>query len=356
MNQRNLARVLIVISVLFVLSSGPAMALKKKEPATKTIRGQVVDKTNQPVAGAKVFIRNVSKKTTTVLTSDETGLFSIYGLDPKIDYILHAEFGKLASEQKTVSGYLNRMDNFLTFELVEKIHSSSGNTPSGFDRVEVELVGADQFRLVADWYEPQGTTEKFPAVLLIHDFGEDRHTWDSFIQSALLPKGLGVLNIDLRGHGGSTSKGNGKVQAQPGWIMDPKQFPADVEAAVNWLKSKERVDVNRLACIGGGMGADLAFFASGKFEEVRTAVALSSTAEVAQTWAKDIQNFQPHSILYIAAQGDLPGLDSSHQLERLTGFPVQVRIVLNSNLKGSKLVSDIQEVSQMVLDWIQKSM
>jgi len=356
MNQRNLARVMLVISVLLVFSGAAALALKKKEPPTKTIRGQVVDKTNQPVLGAKIFIRNVSKKTTTVLTSDESGLFSIYGLDPKIDFIVHAELGKLASEKKTVSGYLNRMDNFLNFELVETIPPSSGDTPSGFEQIEVELVGADQFRLAADWYEPKGTQEKFPTVLLIHGFGEDRHTWDPFIQSYLLPKGWGVLNIDLRGHGRSTSKGNEKVQAQPSWIMDPNQFPADLEAAVNWLKSKKRVDVNRIACIGGGLGADLAYLASGKFEEIRTAVALSSTAEISQTWARGIQNFQPHSILYIATQGDPPGLDSSHQLEKLTGFPVQVRVVLNSNLKGSKLVCDIPEVSQLVLEWIQKSM
>ena len=356
MKQRNFIKGMIVILVFLELCGMDALALKKKEPRTKTIRGQVVDKTNQSVSGAKVYIRNASKNTTTIVVSDESGVFAIYGLDPQIDYIVHAETRALTSEKKTVSRYLDRADNFLTLELVETIRANSGNVPPSPDRVEVELGGGISFKLVADWYQPKGAKEKFPAVLLIHSFGEDRHSWDSFIQNFLLPNGFGVLNLDLRGHGGSTIRGNETVPALPSWLSDPNQFPADIEVAVKWLKLKEGVDINRVACIGGGVGADLAYFASGKFEEIRTAIAVSPTAENIQTWAKGIQNFQPHSILYVAAQGDPSAIDSSRQLEKLTGFPVQVRIISDSSLKGSKLVGDSLVVSQMVLDWIQKSM
>ena len=355
MKQRNFAKIMVVILVFFGLYGADALALKKKEPPTKTIRGQVLDKANQPVKGAKVFIRNASKNTTTVLSSDESGVFSIYGLDPKIDYIVHAETQGLTSGKITVSRYLERADNFLTLSLVETIQTSSGNPQSNPDRVEVELRGDPSFKLMADWYQPQGAKEKFPAILLIHSIGEDRHSWDSFIQTYLLPKGFGVLNLDLHGHGGSTLKGNEPVKVPPSGITDPNQFPTDIEAAVKWLKSKEGVDINRIACMGGGVGADLAFFASGKFEEVRTAIAVSPTAENVEVWTKGIQNFQPHSILYIAAQEDSTAINSSRQLEKLTGFPVQVRIIRDSNLKGSKLVGESREVSQMVLDWIQKS-
>jgi dienelactone hydrolase len=354
MKLRNFATVMIVISVFLELCGTDALASKKKVPPTKTIRGLVVDKTNQSVAGAKVFIRNASKNSTTVLVSDESGVFSIYGLDPKIDYIVHAETRGLASEKKTISRYLERADNFLTLELVEVAHTTSGNVPSSSDRVEVELERDASFRLVADWYQPQGAKEKFPAVLLIHDIGEDRHTWDPFIQTYLVGRGFGVLNLDLRSHGGSTMKGTEKIPALPSRASELNQFPADLEAAVKWLRSKEGVDINRIACVGGGVGADLAFFASGKFEEIRTAIAVSPTAETAQTWAKGIQNFQPHSILYVAAQGDPAAIDSSRQLEKLTGFPVQVRIISDSGLKGSKLAAESPEVSKIILDWIQK--
>lgn len=351
------AKLIIGISLILAIYNNDVLALKKKkEPPTKTIRGQVVDKANQPVTGAKVFIRDASKNKTTILISDESGLFSIYGLDPKIDYIVHAETRTLASEKKTISQYLERADNFLSLELLEPIHTNPGNPLFSPVRVEIEAGGNFSFKLVADWYQPLEAKGKFPAVLLIHGFGEDRHGWDSFIQNVLLPKGFGVLNLDLRAHGESHLKGNEKVQALPSEVTNSNQFPADIEAAVKWLKSKDGVDFNRIACIGGGIGADLAYFASGKFEEIRTAIALSPTGEFAQTWAKGIQNFQPHSILYIAAQGDSSAIDSCQQLEKLTGFPVQVRIIHDSNLKGSRLIGESPEVSQMVLDWIQKSL
>lgn len=356
MDHRIFAKLMIGILLFLTFYDSEVLALKKKDPPTKTIRGEVVDKTNQPVAGAKVFIRNASKDKTTILISDESGLFSIYGLDPKIDYIVYAETKTLTSEKKTISRYLDRADNFLTLGLVEEIHTKSGNLSYSPDRVEIEPGGSVSFKLVADWYKPIGAKEKFPTVLLIHGLGEERHSWDSFIQNYLLPKGFGVLNLDLRGHGESTLNGNDKVQALPVGVTDPIQFPADIEAAMKWLKSKEGVDFNRIACMGGGIGADLAYFASGKFEEIRTAIALSPTAEIAQTWAKGIQNFQPHSILFVAAQGDPAAIDSCQQLEKRTGFPVQIRIIHDSSLKGSRLVAGSPEVSQMVLDWIQKSL
>jgi hypothetical protein len=109
-----IARFIFGISLFLAFYDNDALALKKKEPRTKTIRGQVVDKTNQPVTGAKIFVLDASKNKTTILTSDESGLFSIYGLDPKIDYIVHAETRTLTSEKKTISRYLERADNFLS--------------------------------------------------------------------------------------------------------------------------------------------------------------------------------------------------------------------------------------------------
>ena len=355
MTQLNAARTMTLISILLVLFGVDSFALKKKEPPTKTIRAQVVDKANQSMPGAKVFVRNVSKDTTSVLVSDDNGMVSIYGLDPKIDFEVHAEFGELASKKKTVSAFLNRMDNLLVFVLSERKASSSASAPAGSNRIEVQLDCADEFKLSADWYAPVEKTGKSPVVILVHGFGEDRHSWDPFIQSYLLPKGFGVLNIDLRGHGRSISKGNDQVQAQQSWIADPRQFPVDMDAAVKWLKSKEGIDVNRIACIGTELGADLAYFASGKFEEIRTAVAVSCSAELAQLWTKGISNFQPHSILYVVAQGDQSGLESAHELERLTGFPVNLKVVESSNLRGSNLIRGNSEVSQIILDWLQKS-
>ena len=47
---------------------------KRRNLPTKSIHGHVVDARKKSIVGAKVFIRNVNKKTTTTLITDENGL------------------------------------------------------------------------------------------------------------------------------------------------------------------------------------------------------------------------------------------------------------------------------------------
>jgi hypothetical protein len=104
--------------------------------------------------------------------------------------------------------------------------------------------------------------------------------------------------------------------------------------------------------IGCDLGADLAFLASGKYEEIRSAVALSGSVENAKHLVGGIENFQPHSILYVATQGDSAAAESAHQLEKLTGFPVRVQIYENSAAHGSQILQDLPEASLLIMDWL----
>ena len=152
-----------------------------------------------------MFIRNVNKKTTTTLITDENGLYAIYGLDPKVDYEVHAEYGKFVSEKRSVSSFLDRFDNVFNFELGSSStpNATSGTAVSG---QAVLLNTTDQVKLAGDWYSPVGGDAKLPAVLLVHGFGQDRRQWDSFVRERLLPAGFAALTLDLRGHGGSKEK------------------------------------------------------------------------------------------------------------------------------------------------------
>src|SRR3954454_22388268 len=90
-------RLLIIFMSLGLLFLGSCASLneaKEKEPRMKSIRGHVTDDQKNPIVGAKVFIKNTTKNTTTILVTDEKGVYSIFGLDPKADYEVHAEYGK----------------------------------------------------------------------------------------------------------------------------------------------------------------------------------------------------------------------------------------------------------------------
>jgi pimeloyl-ACP methyl ester carboxylesterase len=338
---------------LFLLNPLPTQALKKKDPPTKSIHGHVVDARKRSIVGAKVFIRNVNKKTTTTLITDENGLYAIYGLDPKVDYQVHAEHGKFVSETKSVSSYLDRFDNVFNFEL----GSNTSNVRSGtnLSGQAVLLNTADQVKLAGDWYAPSGGGDtKVPAVLLVHGFGQDRRQWDAFVRERLLPAGFAALTLDLRGHGASKEKAGASVSAEARWSSDPKQFPLDINTAIQWLKARSEVDVNRIAMIGCELGADLAFLASGKYEEVRSAVVISGDADNAGALAKSAPDFQPHSILFLATQGDSQAASSAREFEKRTGFPVRVQIYENSEARGIKILQDFPESAGLVIDWLKK--
>ena len=102
------------------------------------------------------------------------------------------------------------------------------------------------------------------------------------------------------------------------------------------------------------LGADLAFLASGKYEEVRSAIVISGDAANAEALAKAVPDFQPHSILFIATQGDLQGASSAREFEKRTGFPVRVQIFENSEARGVKILQDIPDAATIVIDWLKK--
>ena len=339
---------------LVLVSSLTLEAKKKKEPPTKSVHGHVVDARKKSISGAKVFVRNVSKKTTRTLITDEDGLYAVYGLDPKVDYEVYAEYGKFVSEKRQISAFLNRFDNVFNFELGPSASSTGVAPGTALSSQTVQLIASDRVKLVGSWSEPANEEGKLPAVLLVHGFGQDRGQWDGFIKDQLVPAGFAAMSLDLRGHGESKDKAGAPLNAEASWRSDPKQFPLDIEAAIGWLKSRDDVDANRIAIVGCDLGADLAFFASGKFEEVRSAVAISGDAENAELLAKAIPDFQPHSILYVATQGDSRGTSSAREFEKRTGFPVRVEIYENSEAKGATILQEIPRASGLVIDWLRK--
>jgi pimeloyl-ACP methyl ester carboxylesterase len=349
--------IFVSMGFLFSGSSATVIEAKEKEPRMKSIRGHVTDDQKNPIVGAKIFIKNVNKNTTTILVTDEKGLYSIFGLDPKADYEVHAEHGKFTSELKAVSSYLNRYDNVFNFEL-------GGNTGHPIERNNsdalvrgIELVTSDRAKVSGDWYQPAAkAAAKFPAVLLIHGFGEDRNVWQSFIKDYLLKNNFAVLNIDLRGHGASPMGDKSRLAADQNWIADLRQIALDLEGAVDWLRSQNGVDQNRIAVMGGNLGADMAFVASGKFDVIRSAVVLSGNPKNAQALAEGVENFQPHSILFMATQGDNQGVEFARQFEKLTGFPVRVQIYENSGAQGSKILQEIPEASALIVDWLKNTL
>jgi len=113
--------VALAISVLLAL---PAMAQtkdqKKAEAQLRTVHGSVLDKSENPVASSVVYLKNLKSQAVKTYIADDTGHYRFSGLDPNVDYEIHAENSELTSGTRTISSYDTRRDIELTLKLSRK--------------------------------------------------------------------------------------------------------------------------------------------------------------------------------------------------------------------------------------------
>jgi protocatechuate 3,4-dioxygenase beta subunit len=93
---------------------------KKREAQLRTVRGAVVDKQDDPIASAVVYLRNVRTETVKTYIADDTGHYRFSGLDPNVDYEIHAEHGDLTSAKRTISSFDTRKDIVINLKVDKK--------------------------------------------------------------------------------------------------------------------------------------------------------------------------------------------------------------------------------------------
>jgi hypothetical protein len=111
---------LAVILALFA-SVGTAQAQdKKREAQLRTVRGVVADKSDSPISGSVVFLKNLRTNSVRSSYTDDTGSYRFSGLDPNADYELHAEKEGAKSTTRTVSSFDGRKDIVLNLKIDKK--------------------------------------------------------------------------------------------------------------------------------------------------------------------------------------------------------------------------------------------
>jgi protocatechuate 3,4-dioxygenase beta subunit len=95
-------------------------AQKKAEAQLKTLHGVVVDKNENPIPSSVVYLKNVKSQAVKTYIADETGTYRFSGLDPNVDYEIHAEHDDLTSSTRTVSSFDSRRDIEVVLKLSKK--------------------------------------------------------------------------------------------------------------------------------------------------------------------------------------------------------------------------------------------
>ena len=117
-----------VVAVLFVsfLVAMPAHTQeqskeqKRAEAQLKVLHGSVIDKSENPIPASVVYLKNVKSQAVKTYIADESGNYRFSGLDPNVDYEIHAEHDDMTSSIRTVSSFDSRRDIEVTLKLSKK--------------------------------------------------------------------------------------------------------------------------------------------------------------------------------------------------------------------------------------------
>ena len=114
---------LLILLVLITLSpadAGTPRLQDQKGPELRTVHGSVIDKEENPVASSVVYLKNVKTQGVKTYIANDAGEYRFSGLDPNVDYEIHAEHDDLTSSIRTISSYDSRRDINLPLKLSHK--------------------------------------------------------------------------------------------------------------------------------------------------------------------------------------------------------------------------------------------
>jgi len=104
-----------------LLLAGVATAQdSKKESQLRTVRGIVTDKSENPLPNSVVFLKNLRTNAVRSSFADKDGNYRFSGLDPNVDYEVHAELEGAKSQAKTVSSFDSRKEITLNLKIDRK--------------------------------------------------------------------------------------------------------------------------------------------------------------------------------------------------------------------------------------------
>ena len=106
------ARAAGIFAFILLVAAGAFVQIRGKEkpPKLRTVHGQVVDKDENPIGSAVIYLENMSTKSVQSHISEDSGDYSFSGLDPNVDYQIYAEHGDMISSTHTISSFDSRMD------------------------------------------------------------------------------------------------------------------------------------------------------------------------------------------------------------------------------------------------------
>ena len=114
-------RLLLLTLALCVCACAVVGQDAKHEAQLRTVRGVVADKSSEdPVPSAVVFLRNTRTNAVRSYIANEEGEYRFSGLEPNVDYEIHAEKDGAKSATRTISSFDSKKEIVLNLKIENK--------------------------------------------------------------------------------------------------------------------------------------------------------------------------------------------------------------------------------------------
>jgi hypothetical protein len=108
------------LAAVAVLLISFSVLVSAQGPQLRTVHGEVMDKSDNAVASAIVFLKNTHTNAVRSYITDEQGNYRFSGLDPNVDYEIHAEKDTLKSATRTVSSFDSKKEIVINLKIDRK--------------------------------------------------------------------------------------------------------------------------------------------------------------------------------------------------------------------------------------------
>ena len=199
----------------------------------------------------------------------------------------------------------------------------------------------DGHTLAATWYDP--SRRPAPAVVLVHMLHRTRRDWDG-LAARLSSEGIGVLTVDLRGHGES-----------PGDASALAAMVQDVKAARRHLSARPDVIHSRIGVAGASLGANLAVLAAAEDASIVSLALLSPSLDYRGVRIEAaLRKYGSRPALLVAGDDDPYAMRTAKDLQK-GGGGIRELLVLPQAGHGMQMLARAPDLARHLGDWFRRT-
>lgn len=109
-----------IAAILLLVSASYAFSQGRGSLGTRTVTGHVINRADQPLHGAVVYLKNAKTLAIKTYISEPDGSYRFSALSPNVDYELYADYQGARSDTKTLSAFDNRKQLEVTLRIRAK--------------------------------------------------------------------------------------------------------------------------------------------------------------------------------------------------------------------------------------------